>query len=356
MSLTYVPVHCYMTPEQLTSPFPSVDDFTDRLLEAVSRRLQGNVTLADVGKVIVPPYLAFVSFAEKIRRAGVEVVTNGDAIEAGCMPVTGDVLAVPWESGPSLKATIKEACIPGNPLLLEFIPNHPSYGKRHIDPKFPIRPVDFPLYPCADPAMDLQHKQLIHVKVPTPLGRYDVDEIQLRVMRDMKRCVPEVAGYVAEQLQESLANKDLEQRFERFQAKAKEITPRETTQIPDIDPIPAQELIGQLNNFSLQLHLFSEETKRTSAAIDDLWTPRELQVYLHLQSPEPGLTKVVITSAHFTPLSNLTLDTFQLPTGDYISSQEILDLLPGENREVFPLERGYHYRLTLRETGQALEV
>lgn len=358
MSLCYVPVHCYLTPDQLTSAFLDAYDFATRLLAGLTKRLRTRVGFGDLGKVVLPPYTAFVEVAECLRREGVQISVNGDALVCGCVPVTADVLAVPWEQGKSLIDRMKEAYVPyhpGSQLLLELIPTHPAFEKKRIDPRLPVGVLELPLYAVTDIGLDLQQKQLLQVSVPTPLGRYDVDEIQLRLMQQLQKCIPQLADYVFEQLEETLKTKELEQRISDFQARAKSLSVPETVSVPDLDLSPGQELTRQLDNFSLELRSDAEKAEDAAAALQHVWTQNEIQAFLQLKPTFSGNLGVVLFSAQESPLPALNID-YEDMTGTYIGSQEELNLSPGENRVLFEVTEWQGRRIVLRETGQKLEV
>lgn len=358
MSLCYVRVHCYVAPEQLTRAFLDAYGFSCRLLAGLSKRLGASVAFVDLGRVVLPPYAAFVAVAECLRREKVETVVNGDALLPGCVPVTADVLAIPWEQGSSLKTTTKEAYRtyhPGTPLLLELIPTHPAFEKKRIDPRIPVGIVELPLYEVGDPAFDLQQKELLRVAVPAQLGRYDVDEIQLRLIQQMQNCVPQIADYVYEHLEATLQSKELDQRITAFQTHAKSLQAPETAAIPDFDPSQGRELAGLLDSLCSELRSAAQEAEQATGLLQQVWTQQDIQAYLQLKPTSAGRTGVVLTNAQITPVPALNID-FQDLTGNYMGSQEVTDLHPGESRVLLEISALEGRRLVLRETQQVLEV
>jgi len=358
MSLCYVPVHCYLTPEQLTRAFLDSYGFASRLLAGLTKRLRTRVGFGDLGKVVLPPYAAFVAVAECLRRERVQVVVDGEALVCGCVPVTADVLAVPWEQGRVLRDLVKEAYVsyhPGCELLLELIPTHPAFEKKRIDSRFPVGVVEVPLHAVTNPAFDLQQKQLLHVSVPSPLGRYDVDEVQLRLMQQLQKSVPRLADYVFEQLEETLKSKELEQRITDFQTRAKSLSVPETAAVPGFDWSQGQELARRMENICLELRSDAEKAEDTIANLQQIWTHSEMQAYLQLKPTNSGHLGVVLTCAQEHPLPKLNID-FEDMVGTYLGSEEVLNLNPEESRVLLEVTEWQGRRIVLRETGQKLEV
>ena len=358
MSLCYVRVHCYVTPEQLTKAFIDAYGFSSRLLAGLSKRLGASIAFTDLGRVVLPPYAAFVAVAECLRRERVETVVNGDALLPSCIPVTADVLAIPWEQGLSLKTSTKEAYQayhPGLKLLLELIPTHSAFEKKRTDPRMPVGVVELPLYEVRDPAFGLQQKGLLRVAVPAQLGRYDVDEIQLRLVQQMQNCVPQIADYVCEELEATLHSKELDQRIAAFQTRAKSLQAPAIAAISDFDPSQGRELAGLLDNLCSELRSAAQEAEQATGLLQQVCTHQGMQAYLQLKPTHAGRTGVVLTNAQVTPVPALTID-FQDLTGNYTGSQEVTDLNPGESRVLLEISALEGRRLVLRETGQVLEV
>ena len=201
--LTYLPVHCYLEPEVLDYwQDPEVADcFLSRLAQALVKKLGSAYSdLTRVHKLIVPPYLSLISVGDAANSRGVPTAVDANA----------QVANLPWVSAPSvqLKVGVHSAntldFLPSEHLIslrkqannvpsgmsqivLELIPDHPALGEKTTDSKLACGAIDIPLFASNNPLFELVQKRWVQFTLPAHFGRPDIDEIQLKLVLQLRK-------------------------------------------------------------------------------------------------------------------------------------------------------------------------
>lgn len=217
--LTYVPVYCYIEPEQvcIRPRREEAEKFVVRLKAALRKvaREETKGLRELVAQVVLPNYAAFLGLAELLREAGVQVAVGLHWSFPGITGVPeGEIrrnmpeMQVMHEEIEQFRKTGKATIEGKAQLLVELIPDHPRLGERLEGVRLPAGPVELPLLESNDPLDQFRQRRYLQLSLPSELGTYDLDEVQVQLSKQLGQVLHQLPGKIYGHIGQLLAQKD----------------------------------------------------------------------------------------------------------------------------------------------------
>lgn len=258
---SFLSVYCCVPASSLQElPTESV---VDAFFSALSSKFPAPTLWESVRRVTVPEFPCFGPVAEAMRNEG-KAVTIDAELTLDCEQ---------WMDQRQEEIARNHG---NKQLALTLFPGKPTPSLKSS-----AQFIEVPLFPTLQPQAG--RKEWVKVAVPSDLGRYDIDEIQVKLATDMSKSLPEIAKFACDSISSALDNGELKRRLEAFTKAVRESTEQahleaNLVEIPSVGPL----VITQLRQLSDRISQSTTEIERFTREIPSSSSlPADLSMVLH---------------------------------------------------------------------------